>query len=156
MFPAEVSAITLPGAARQGEGGVVPLLPPFFMGSIWQQQAGAAGGSVSASEEDDAAVAAAAHDRALAASRNHREAEKRRRERIKSHLDRLRNVLACDPKAITQTLLVLLIVTKKIIYSWLYFVQGLMHGVTWISFCTVRKLIGRLACSSYLDADTGS
>jgi hypothetical protein len=114
MFPAEVSAITLPGAARQGEGGVVPLLPPFFMGSIWQQQAGAAGGSVSASEEDDAAVAAAAHDRALAASRNHREAEKRRRERIKSHLDRLRNVLACDPKAITQTLLVLLIVTKKI------------------------------------------
>jgi hypothetical protein len=154
MFPAEVSAITLPGAARQGEGGVVPLLPPFFMGSIWQQ-AGAAGGSVSASEEDDAAVAAAAHDRALAASRNHREAEKRRRERIKSHLDRLRNVLACDPKAITQTLLVLLIVTKKI-FSWLYFVQGLMHGVTWISFCTVRKLIGRLACSSYLDADTGS
>uniref|UniRef100_J3LU18 BHLH domain-containing protein n=1 Tax=Oryza brachyantha TaxID=4533 RepID=J3LU18_ORYBR len=31
---------------------------------------------------------------ALAASRNHREAEKRRRERIKSHLDRLRAVLA--------------------------------------------------------------
>jgi hypothetical protein len=96
MFPAEVSAMPLPGAARQGEGGVVPLLlPPFFKGSIWQ--AGAAGGSASASEEDEAA---AAHDRALTASRNHREAEKRRRERIKSHLDRLRNVLACDPKAI--------------------------------------------------------
>ncbi|MQL77609.1 hypothetical protein Taro_010022 [Colocasia esculenta] len=37
-------------------------------------------------------------DRAMAASRNHREAEKRRRERIKSHLDRLRSILACDAK----------------------------------------------------------
>uniref|UniRef100_A0A1D1YUW5 Putative transcription factor bHLH107 n=1 Tax=Anthurium amnicola TaxID=1678845 RepID=A0A1D1YUW5_9ARAE len=37
-------------------------------------------------------------DRALAASRNHREAEKRRRERIKFHLDRLRTILACDAK----------------------------------------------------------
>lgn len=37
-------------------------------------------------------------DRALLASKNHREAEKRRRERIKSHLDRLRAILACDPK----------------------------------------------------------
>ncbi|ONM10732.1 DNA binding protein [Zea mays] len=63
------------------------MLPPFFMGSIWPATAGAAG-----SEEDEAAAAAAAHDRALAASRNHREAEKRRRERIKSHLDRLRNI----------------------------------------------------------------
>ncbi|TVU44454.1 hypothetical protein EJB05_03897, partial [Eragrostis curvula] len=93
MFPAEVSALPLAGAARQGEGGgVVPsLLPPFFMGSIWPA-AGGAGGSSSASEEDEAAAAAAAHDRALAASRNHREAEKRRRERIKSHLDRLRSI----------------------------------------------------------------
>lgn len=39
-------------------------------------------------------------DRALAASRNHREAERRRRERIKSHLDRLRSILACDPKVL--------------------------------------------------------
>lgn len=96
MFPAEVSALAAAGGAgagRQaaGEAGVLSMLPPFFMGSIWP------GGS----EEDEAAAAAAAaaHDRALAASRNHREAEKRRRERIKSHLDRLRNVLACDPKA---------------------------------------------------------
>jgi hypothetical protein len=93
MFPAEVSAPGGAGAGRQaaGEAGVLSMLPPFFMGSIWP------GGS----EEDEAAAAAAAaaHDRALAASRNHREAEKRRRERIKSHLDRLRNVLACDPKA---------------------------------------------------------
>lgn len=37
-------------------------------------------------------------DRAVLASRNHREAEKRRRERIKSHLDRLRAILSCDPK----------------------------------------------------------
>lgn len=95
MFPAaEVSALA---AGRQGEGGVLPMLPPFFMDSIWP----AATGGASSEEEDEAAAAAAAaaaHDRALAASRNHREAEKRRRERIKSHLDRLRNVLACDPK----------------------------------------------------------
>uniref|UniRef100_A0A1D1YAF7 Putative transcription factor bHLH107 n=1 Tax=Anthurium amnicola TaxID=1678845 RepID=A0A1D1YAF7_9ARAE len=37
-------------------------------------------------------------DRATEAARNHREAEKRRRERIKYHLDRLRTILACDPK----------------------------------------------------------
>ena len=100
MFPAEVSALAAASGAGAGHqaageagGGVLPMLPPFFMGSIWP----AAG-----SEEDEAeaaAAAAAAHDRALATSRNHREAEKRRRERIKSHLDRLRNVLACDPKA---------------------------------------------------------
>ncbi|CAL4936658.1 unnamed protein product [Urochloa decumbens] len=104
MFPAaaEVSAAALAGAVagRQGEGGVLPMLPPFFMGSIWPA-AGGAGVGAADSEEDEAAAAAAAaaaHDRALAASRNHREAEKRRRERIKSHLDRLRNVLSCDPK----------------------------------------------------------
>ncbi|CAL9127674.1 unnamed protein product [Musa textilis] len=44
------------------------------------------------------AVDATQTDRALVASRNHREAERRRRERIKSHLDRLRTILACDPK----------------------------------------------------------
>ena len=99
MFPAEVSALAAASGAGAGHqaageagGGVLPMLPPFFMGSIWP----------AGSEEDEAAAAAAAaaaQDRALAASRNHREAEKRRRERIKSHLDRLRNVLACDPKA---------------------------------------------------------
>ncbi|CAN6308781.1 unnamed protein product [Urochloa humidicola] len=104
MFPAaaEVSAAALAAGAsavagRQAEGGVLPMLPPFFMGSIWP----AAADGAADSEEDEAAAAAAAaaaHDRVLAASRNHREAEKRRRERIKSHLDRLRNVLSCDPK----------------------------------------------------------
>nr|DAD42871.1 TPA_asm: hypothetical protein HUJ06_001101 [Nelumbo nucifera] len=36
--------------------------------------------------------------RALAASRNHKEAEKRRRERINSHLDKLRTLLPCNSK----------------------------------------------------------
>ncbi|KAL5210123.1 hypothetical protein ABZP36_005746 [Zizania latifolia] len=95
MFPAELAA---GGAGRmQGEAVVPMMLPPFFMDSgIWPAAAGVVGAAASA--EDEAAAAAAAHDRALAASRNHREAEKRRRERIKSHLDRLRAVLACDPK----------------------------------------------------------
>ncbi|KAF8748272.1 hypothetical protein HU200_013017 [Digitaria exilis] len=93
MFPAAEASALAGAAGRQGDcGGVLPMLPPFFMGSIWPD------GGAADSEEDEAA-AAAAHDRALAASRNHREAEKRRRERIKSHLDRLRNVLSCDPKA---------------------------------------------------------
>ncbi|RLN43413.1 hypothetical protein C2845_PM01G22420 [Panicum miliaceum] len=102
MFPAaEVSAFAAGAgtAGRQGEGGVLPMLPPFFMGSIWPANAAGAGSAGAAdSEEDEAAAAAAAaavaaaHDRTLAASRNHREAEKRRRERIKSHLDRLRNI----------------------------------------------------------------
>ncbi|KAJ8770318.1 hypothetical protein K2173_014928 [Erythroxylum novogranatense] len=37
-------------------------------------------------------------DRALAALRNHKEAEKRRRERINSHLDKLRTLLPCNSK----------------------------------------------------------
>ncbi|KAG8098727.1 hypothetical protein GUJ93_ZPchr0013g33821 [Zizania palustris] len=84
----------------QGEEVVPMMLPPFFMDSgIWPASAGVVGAAASAEDEAAAAAAAAAaHDRALAATRNHREAEKRRRERIKSNLDRLRAVLACDPK----------------------------------------------------------
>ncbi|AES81173.2 helix loop helix DNA-binding domain protein [Medicago truncatula] len=37
-------------------------------------------------------------DRALAALKNHKEAEKRRRERINSHLDHLRTLLPCNSK----------------------------------------------------------
>lgn len=39
-------------------------------------------------------------DRALAALKNHKEAEKRRRERINSHLDKLRSLLPCNSKVI--------------------------------------------------------
>lgn len=61
-------------------------MPGYFMASFYPVEMGGGGGG-------DAPV-----DRAIIASRNHREAEKRRRERIKSHLDRLRTILACDPK----------------------------------------------------------
>lgn len=37
-------------------------------------------------------------DRALAALKNHKEAEKRRRERINSHLNKLRSILSCNSK----------------------------------------------------------
>ena len=40
-------------------------------------------------------------DRVLAATLNHREAERRRRERIKLHLDRLRSILSCDSKVLS-------------------------------------------------------
>lgn len=43
--------------------------------------------------------------RALAASRNHKEAEKRRRQRINSHLDRLRTLLSCNSKTDKASLL---------------------------------------------------
>ena len=39
-----------------------------------------------------------ADEKTLAALRNHKEAEKRRRERINSHLDRLRSILPCSSK----------------------------------------------------------
>ncbi|KAB5519305.1 hypothetical protein OIU85_000277 [Salix viminalis] len=44
-------------------------------------------------------------DRALAALKNHKEAEKRRRERINSHLDKLRGLLLCNSKTDKATLL---------------------------------------------------
>ncbi|KAF8063133.1 hypothetical protein N665_1184s0021 [Sinapis alba] len=46
-----------------------------------------------------------AQDRAIAALRNHKEAERRRRERINSHLNKLRNVLSCNSKTDKATLL---------------------------------------------------
>lgn len=44
-------------------------------------------------------------EKTLAALRNHKEAEKRRRERINSHLDRLRSILPCSSKTDKATLL---------------------------------------------------
>ncbi|KMZ71016.1 hypothetical protein ZOSMA_18G01140 [Zostera marina] len=65
----------------------------------------AAGGGGFMAAALSAATSTIAVDRAGIASRNHREAEKRRRERIKSHLDRLRHLLSCDPKIDKATLL---------------------------------------------------
>ncbi|KAG4177440.1 hypothetical protein ERO13_A11G306700v2 [Gossypium hirsutum] len=45
------------------------------------------------------------HDKALAALKNHKEAEKRRRERINSHLNRLRALLPCNSKTDKASLL---------------------------------------------------
>ncbi|KAI4348587.1 hypothetical protein L6164_009295 [Bauhinia variegata] len=44
-------------------------------------------------------------DRALTALKNHKEAEKRRRERINSHLDKLRTLLPCNSKTDKASLL---------------------------------------------------
>jgi hypothetical protein len=44
-------------------------------------------------------------DKAVAALRNHKEAEKRRRERINSHLDKLRTLLPCNSKTDKASLL---------------------------------------------------
>ncbi|XVF07088.1 hypothetical protein REPUB_Repub06bG0107700 [Reevesia pubescens] len=44
-------------------------------------------------------------DKALAALKNHKEAEKRRRERINSHLNRLRSLLPCNSKTDKASLL---------------------------------------------------
>ncbi|GMI64810.1 salt tolerant callus 8 [Hibiscus trionum] len=44
-------------------------------------------------------------DRAVAALKNHKEAEKRRRERINSHLNRLRSLLPCNSKTDKASLL---------------------------------------------------
>ncbi|XP_010427516.1 PREDICTED: putative transcription factor bHLH107 [Camelina sativa] len=44
-------------------------------------------------------------EKALAAQRNHKEAERRRRERINSHLNKLRKLLSCNSKTDKATLL---------------------------------------------------
>lgn len=72
------------------EAGEIGGMPSYFMASLYPGEMGGGGGGC--------VEAAVPMDRALLASKNHREAEKRRRERIKSHLDRLRTILACDPK----------------------------------------------------------
>ncbi|KAG1365499.1 transcription factor bHLH106 [Cocos nucifera] len=76
-----------------GGSGAAVAMPGYFMASFYPMEMGSGSGG-------DASM-----DRALIASRNHREAEKRRRERIKSHLDRLRTILACDPKTDKASLL---------------------------------------------------
>ncbi|XP_010931526.1 transcription factor bHLH106 [Elaeis guineensis] len=78
-----------------GGSGAAVAMPGYFMASFYPMEMGSGSGS-----GGDASM-----DRALIASRNHREAEKRRRERIKSHLDRLRTILACDPKTDKASLL---------------------------------------------------
>ncbi|KAI0519438.1 hypothetical protein KFK09_006886 [Dendrobium nobile] len=69
-------------------------LPGYFMASFFPME------MAGATRTDHIPL-----DRAVVASRNHREAEKRRRERIKSHLDRLRAILSCDPKTDKASLL---------------------------------------------------
>ena len=64
------------------------------------------------------------HDRALAALKNHKEAEKRRRERINSHLDKLRSLLPCNSKVYisiyTYTqICVLLLVNHLVFMCWI-------------------------------------
>lgn len=75
-----------PDGGNTGGSGAAVAMPGYLMASFYPMEMGSGSGG-------DASM-----DRALIASRNHREAEKRRRERIKSHLDRLRTILACDPK----------------------------------------------------------
>ncbi|GMH20206.1 hypothetical protein Nepgr_022047 [Nepenthes gracilis] len=54
---------------------------------------------------DASRIPETAEARAIAALRNHKHAEKRRRERINYHLDRLRALLPCNPKTNKATLL---------------------------------------------------
>lgn len=69
-------------------------------------------------------------DRALAALKNHKEAEKRRRERINSHLDKLRSLLPCNSKVIS--MLYILIVSMGVNY--------LDMGVRVNLFCRFRTI----------------
>ncbi|URE20242.1 Helix-loop-helix DNA-binding domain [Musa troglodytarum] len=99
MFP------TMP-AGREGrsdlQAEMLSGLPAYFMASFYPHMEMEMETETAMSGE---AVDATPTDRALVASRNHREAERRRRERIKSHLDRLRTILACDPKTDKASLL---------------------------------------------------
>ncbi|RWW23793.1 hypothetical protein GW17_00011937, partial [Ensete ventricosum] len=82
---------------RRDQAGMSNGLPAYFVSSFYPHMEVE---MEMAMEMSGDAIDATPMDRALAASRNHREAERRRRERIKSHLDRLRSILACDPKVL--------------------------------------------------------
>ncbi|XP_065013865.1 transcription factor bHLH106-like [Musa acuminata AAA Group] len=101
MFP------TMP-AGRAGrsdlQAEMLSGLPEYFMASFYPHMEMEMEMETEMAMRDEA-VDATRMDRALVASRNHREAERRRRERIKSHLDRLRTILACDPKTDKASLL---------------------------------------------------
>ncbi|KAJ6854087.1 transcription factor bHLH106-like [Iris pallida] len=95
MYWSPLPAKDGPSAVEAGSSGLVGM-PSYFMSSFYPAETSGTGGS---------AEMMVPTDRAMAASKNHREAEKRRRERIKSHLDRLRTLLACDPKTDKASLL---------------------------------------------------
>ncbi|KAI4381560.1 hypothetical protein MLD38_007621 [Melastoma candidum] len=61
------------------------------------------------SNERDAGSDGIPEDRTTAALRNHKEAEKRRRARINSHLDKLRSLLPCNSKTDKATLLAMVV-----------------------------------------------
>jgi len=65
-------------------------------------------------------------DKALAALRNHKEAEKRRRERINAHLNKLRTLLPCN---------------SKVIYSISIFVHADIFASSTFSFEGIEKTI---------------
>ncbi|XP_044467900.1 transcription factor bHLH106-like [Mangifera indica] len=66
--------------------------------SLYQQQSFCSSSSSYYSLEVSGTTDTTPQDRALAALKNHKEAEKRRRERINSHLDKLRTILPCNSK----------------------------------------------------------
>lgn len=68
--------------------------------SLYQQQSFCSSSSSYYSLEVSGTTDTTPQDRALAALKNHKEAEKRRRERINSHLDKLRTILPCNSKVI--------------------------------------------------------
>lgn len=77
-------------------------------------------------------------DRALAALKNHKEAEKRRRERINSHLDKLRSLLPCNSKVIN--FLIFRIILSLNYYYYHYFFS-LIIWVTEICFALQKILV---------------
>ncbi|CAI0374814.1 unnamed protein product [Linum tenue] len=70
-----------------------------------QISAAAGGGSSVITAGEDSTTTATPQDRAYAALQNHKEAEKRRRERINSHLHKLRALLPCNSKTDKASLL---------------------------------------------------
>jgi hypothetical protein len=73
-------------------------------------------------------------DRALAALKNHKEAEKRRRERINSHLDKLRSLLPCNSKVIINYLNLCV---------WKFFYAGVSYVCEFVLRSSLEDLVGR-------------
>ncbi|CAN0890529.1 Transcription factor bHLH106 [Linum grandiflorum] len=85
-------------------------------------------------------------DRAYQALQNHKEAEKRRRERINSHLDKLRALLPCNSKTDKASLLAKVVERVKELKQQTSEIQGLETFPSEVDEITVAEEYGERSC----------
>ena len=84
-----------------GNASFLDTTPPYVLPPANSMQSFCSSSSYNYPMEGSEIMDTTQQDRALAALKNHKEAEKRRRERINSHLDKLRTLLPCNSKVLS-------------------------------------------------------